>query len=44
LLLVTPAVAATYGRVRGAMMPTRPAGTMYPRTRGANTYLDEQKT
>jgi hypothetical protein len=33
-----------YGRVRGAMYETRPAGTMYPRTCGAKTYLDEQNT
>jgi hypothetical protein len=38
------AVAAMYGRVRGAMTPTRSEGTMYPRTRGENTYLDEQNT
>jgi hypothetical protein len=43
-LLATPAVAAMYGRVRGAITPTRSEGTMYPRTRGENTYLDEQNT
>jgi hypothetical protein len=44
LLLATLAVAAMYGRVRGAMAPTRSEGTMYPRMRGENTYLDEQNT
>jgi hypothetical protein len=40
----TPAVAPMYGCVRGATMPTRSEGTMYPRTRGEKTYRDEQNT
>jgi hypothetical protein len=44
LLPATPAVAPMYGCVRGATTPTRSEGTMYPRTRGEKTYLDEQKT
>jgi hypothetical protein len=44
LLPATPTTGLMYGRVRGAMAFTRPAGTTYPRICGANTYLEEQNT
>jgi hypothetical protein len=40
----TPGLAATYGRVRGAMRFTLAGGAMYVRTWGEKTYVAEQKT